>query len=157
MEFGGYFPGAIGQLTGLHAVYYHQHWDFDLSFEAQVSSELAEFLSRFDPERDFFCTAEQDGRLMGAVAIDHSAEGGPRLRWLIVDEAQQGQGLGAKLISEAIEFCRTAGHKKVHLWTFEGLGAARALYERNGFSLVQERQGDKWGSSPNEQKFELQL
>ncbi len=43
------------------------------------------------------------------------------------------------------------------LWTFEGLTAARTLYERNGFKLVQEHRVDQWGRIINEQMFELIL
>ena len=24
----GYYPGVVGKITELHAVYYHEHWDF---------------------------------------------------------------------------------------------------------------------------------
>lgn len=157
MEIGGYYPGAIGGLTELHAVYYNQHWGFDLSFETQVAGELSEFLGRFNPAKDFFRTAREGRRLMGAVAIDGNHPDGARLRWFIVDPSHQGQGLGRRLINEAVDFCRGAGHRQVHLWTFQGLDAARRLYEEAGFKLAQERPGDKWGASPNEQKFILEL
>jgi hypothetical protein len=45
---GGYFPGAVGKITELHAVYYHENWGFDISFETQVGRELSEFLRDFD-------------------------------------------------------------------------------------------------------------
>lgn len=157
MELGGYYCGAIGDLTGLHAAYYHRHWGFDLNFEAQVARELAAFLSDMDPARDMFLAARQDGRLAGAVAIDGQHPDGPRLRWFIVDPAHQGQGLGRRLIERAVGFCREAGHRNVHLWTFEGLDSARALYEGVGFVLSEERQSDKWGAAPNEQRFDLNL
>ena len=40
------------------------------------------------------------------------------------------------------------------MWTFEGLGAARHLYEKAGFRLVEEHKGTQWGSEVNEQRFE---
>ena len=41
--------------------------------------------------------------------------------------------------------------------TFAGLDAARHLYERAGFVLCQESEGDHWGRTVMEQTFELRL
>jgi len=43
------------------------------------------------------------------------------------------------------------------LWTFEGLHAARHLYEKSGFQLVEQYRGTQWGTEVNEQQFLLQL
>jgi hypothetical protein len=42
----------------------------------------------------------------------------------------------------------------VYLNTFAGLDAARALYERAGFHLVDEIEGESWGRTMREQRFE---
>ena len=47
-----------------------------------------------------------------------------------------------------MDFARTG------LWTFKGLDAARHLYERNGFRLVNEYAGAQWGVNLMEQRFE---
>jgi GNAT superfamily N-acetyltransferase len=57
----------------------------------------------------------------------------------------------------AMDFCREGGFDEVHLWTFSGLDAARVLYERHGFELVEECQGDQWGRVVTEQKFVCRL
>jgi hypothetical protein len=44
----GYYPGVVGKITEIHAVYYHEHWGFDVSFETQVGRELSIFVSEFD-------------------------------------------------------------------------------------------------------------
>ena len=59
----GYFPGAVGQITEAHALYYHTHWGFDVSFEAQVARELSEFVTGFHAGRDGLWTARPAGRL----------------------------------------------------------------------------------------------
>lgn len=157
MELTGYFPGAMGKITELHAVYYHDHWGFDISFETQVGRELSEFLSRFDSERDGFWVAKVNGDFGGAIAIDGSQPEGARLRWFIVRPELQGMGIGNVLLREAVDFCRAAGHQKVYLWTFEGLEAARIVYERHGFVLTEEHEVAQWGNMIREQKFELDL
>ncbi|BEQ15491.1 GNAT family N-acetyltransferase [Desulfoferula mesophila] len=156
-ELVGYFPGAIGEVTRLHATYYARYWSLDLSFEAQVGRELAEFMERADPARDLFLAAKDDDRLAGCVALDGSFDEGARLRWFIVDPGWHGRGLGRKLLSRCLEFARQAGHRKVFLWTFAGLDAARRLYEDAGFTLAEEHEVQQWGGRIVEQKFELHL
>jgi hypothetical protein len=60
-------------------------------------------------------------------------------------------------MSTALDFCRNAGYRSVFLTTFAGLDAARALYERHGFVLAEERTERTWGEPVTEQKFQLQL
>jgi GNAT superfamily N-acetyltransferase len=151
-----YRPGIEREVVRLHAEYYAAHWAFDGRFAAQVERERAEFPAAFDADRDGFWWAEADGAFAGAVAVAGSrCSGSARLRWFIVDETVQGRGLGSALIARAMEFCRERAFKSVHLWTFAGLHAARRLYERNGFVLVEEAAGDGWGPAITEQKFEL--
>jgi GNAT superfamily N-acetyltransferase len=152
----GYRPGVLGLITRLHAVYYHEQWGFDLSFETQVGRELCEFMSRFDPATDVLWTVFDGDEFVGAVVIDGRPPTGEgaRLRWFIVDERYQGSGLGRALIRKGLEFCRSVGHTRVFLWTFQGLEAARILYETEGFRLVAEHAIEQWGSQILEQKYE---
>jgi GNAT superfamily N-acetyltransferase len=155
----GYLPGSLGRVAALHGTYYHQHWNFGLFFEAKVATELAEFLEQYDPQRDGFWTALQGGRVEGSIAImgRHAAEEGAHLRWFILSDALRGKGAGKRLVDTAVDFCRTAGYKRVYLWTFEGLDAARHLYEQAGFRMEEQRKGSQWGTEVNEQRFGLRL
>ncbi len=67
----------------------------------------------------------------------------------------RGTGVGNALLAAAVGFCRARRYDRVHLWTFEGLDAARHLYEKFGFRLVHEQRGTQWGSGVTEQRFEL--
>lgn len=155
----GYIPGSIGRVAELHGIYYHEHWGFDLFFEAKVATELAEFLGRYNEQRDGFWTASLEGRIEGSITIDGIQAGGEgaHLRWLIVSDALRGRGIGDRLISTTVDYCRNRGYRQVYLWTFEGLHAARHLYEKLGFRLVEEHIGTQWGKEVNEQRFELRL
>ena len=155
----GYVPGAIGRVTELHAAYYYREWGFGLFFEARVAAELAGFLGRYDEGRDGFWTAQVNGGIEGSIAIEglHVEAEGAHLRWFIVSDGLRGQGLGSRLIEAAIGFCRSRGYRRVYLNTFEGLHAARHLYEVHGFRLVEQRSGAQWGREVNEQRFELEL
>jgi GNAT superfamily N-acetyltransferase len=155
----GYYPGVVGKITEIHAVYYHEHWGFDASFETQVGRELSIFVSEFDEDRDGLWVATVEGKFTGAVAIDgHNASTeGARLRWFIVEPEFQNAGLGKKLISSAVEFCKKMQYPKIFLWTFEGLNAARRLYEGQNFRLSETHEVRQWGQQITEQKFELLL
>lgn len=155
----GYVPGALGRVAELHGVYYHAHWRFGLFFEAKVAVELSDFLKRYDEARDGFWSVWADGRIEGALTIDgiHGDGEGAHLRWFIISDALRGKGFGHQLIHTAMEFCRHKGYSKIYLWTFEGLPAARHLYEKRGFQLVEARKGTQWGTAVNEQRFECVL
>jgi len=159
IQLSGYEPGAIGRVTELHGTYYAKHWDLGLYFEAKVADELSAFLSRFDPTHDGAWIAKCKGKIIGSIFIDGiDAEGeGARLRWLIIDPDYHGQGLGNRLMHEAISFAKRSGFKRVYLTTFSGLNAARHLYETYGFRLYHEEDGSHLTGNASliEQKFEL--
>jgi RimJ/RimL family protein N-acetyltransferase len=159
MKIVGYFPGAIGKITTLHGVYYNEYWGFDHSFEAQVGREVSEFIIRFDEKMDGLWNAVSGNELAGCIAItrDPNDPTNARLRWYIVDPAFHGQGVGKTLIQKAIRFCKEAGYKRIHLWTFKGLKRAQAIYEQNGFKLTEERDVEQWGGIIPEQRFDLVL
>ena len=159
VTFSGYVPGAIGRITEIHALYYKEHWDFELFFESKVASEMSEFLNRFDARRDGFWVARVDGKIVGSVAIDgkKSDRRGARLRFFITDPEYQGQGIGRRLLRKAVNFCRKAKIKRIYLYTFAGLDAARHLYEQSGFVLCKEMEEATWGRTVTEQEFELML
>ena len=155
----GYVPGAIGRIAELHGTYYYKHWGFDLFFESKVAIELSEFLRRLHEVHDGFWVASVGEKIVGAIAIDganHNSKGA-HLRWFIVAPENQGHGIGKILLEEAIEFCRKKKFGRVYLWTFSGLDPARHLYERFGFKHCEEREGNQWGRTVTEQRFELIL
>jgi uncharacterized protein YhfF/GNAT superfamily N-acetyltransferase len=150
----GYLPGAVGAIAAMHARFYAREHGFGVFFEGKVATDCAEFCTRFDPARDGLWLLADGGRIMGAIATDGSGPAGAHLRWFIVDDAMRGRGFGQRMIGAALDFCRRAGHRGVHLSTFAGLDAARALYERQGFRLIAEADGETWGARVREQRFE---
>ncbi len=155
----GYIPGAIGRIAELHGTYYSKHWGFDLFFESKVAIELSEFLLCFNEDHDGLWVARAEEKIVGSITIDgvnHNSQGA-HLRWFIVAPENQGHGIGKILIEEAVEFCRKKKFGGVYLWTFAGLDPARHLYEKCGFRLCEQCEGNQWGRTVIEQKFELIL
>ncbi len=159
LDLTGYIPGCIGRIVQLHADYYHRNWNFGLFFEARVAADLSAFLSRFRPQSDGFWTLHHNSDTQAAIAIDaHQADrSGAHLRWFIVAEAWRGRGLGRRLLNTAVSFCQAKGYKSVFLWTFQGLEAARHLYEDSGFRCIAQATGRQWGTTVVEQQYELLL
>lgn len=156
--YSGYQPGVIGQITTLHASYYANHWDFGSYFEAKVATELASFVKRFKPEQDLLLTVQVKQKIEGSIIIDGAThQEGVQLRWFILSDALRGKGYGRKLIRQAIEFCQEKEYPTIYLWTFEGLPAARKLYEEAGFKLIKENKGNQWGREVTEQQFRCDL
>jgi GNAT superfamily N-acetyltransferase len=135
IELSGYWPGGLGKVVELHGRYYGAEWGFDLAFEADIATEIAAFLTRFDSTKDGFWIAWLDGAMAGSITIDHHGGevGSAHLRWFILEPEIAGRGIGTRLMNAAMTFCRNTGYRRVWLTTFAGLDAARKLYDRHGF------------------------
>ncbi|MBW1732285.1 MAG: GNAT family N-acetyltransferase [Deltaproteobacteria bacterium] len=151
-----YHPGTISRIVELHATYYSTHWGFGAFFEAKVASELSQFILRYDPDKDLLLTAWIDNQIQGSIVIDgqQAHNEGAHLRWFIVSEPFMGRGIGKRLLNEAIAFSHKKHYQKIYLWTFEGLDAARHLYESVGFKLAKQQKGKQWGIEVTEQLFQ---
>jgi GNAT superfamily N-acetyltransferase len=156
----GYRPGALAQLVALQTSYYARELGFGLPFETRVASEMAAFLRRFNPAHDLFRLAwgSQDAVLGGITLDGGDAEAGlAHLRWFIMADAARGQGLGRRLLEEALRFAHRSGADGVFLTTVQGLNPARHLYEQAGFVCVQAQQAAGWGRLIEEQRWELRF
>ncbi len=80
-----------------------------------------------------------------------------KLRLLIVDPAARGRGLGRALVGEAVAFARDAGYRRMTLWTFDELSAARAIYENAGFARVAATPERSFGRDHVAEVWELAL
>lgn len=152
----GYRPGVIAEALALEMAYFTPTWGFGRMFEAKLAADMGEFFARYDDTRDLFLGAvDRDERLIGTVTIDGSdaAGYGAQLRWLVVSPCAQGQGVGRALMKRVDGFLRARAYRRTFLTTFEGLEAARRLYERFGFRLIAEEANDPWSGTVGTQTF----
>lgn len=151
----GYAPGLIGRAVAMHAAYYSRAAGFGAPFEATVAGDMAAFVPRLGRDGNAIWSARSGGAIVGTIAIDGEdlEPGVAHLRWFIVADGLRGAGIGRALMDAAMEFVDGHGFAETRLWTFSGLEAARALYERAGFRLVEEKPGRQWGERVREQQF----
>jgi GNAT superfamily N-acetyltransferase len=153
----GYAPGCIGRVVELHGIYYGRDWGFGHRFEAEVAAELAEFIGRYDATRDGFWLAWEGDRIIASITLDHAdrdGETGARVRWFVAEPGRQGTGVGARLFDALLAFAEETGQTSIYLWTFEGLAAARKLYDRAGFVVTEQITDSKWGRPVIAQRME---
>ena len=151
----GYRPSIIGQITHMHMAYYAPFAGFGQRFESVVAGGLSSFCDRLHHPNNQIWLAIQDQQIVGSVAIDGEDLGNntAHLRWFIMDDRVRGQGVGGQLLTQALQFVDAKGFEETQLWTFNGLHAARHLYESHGFKLAGENLGNQWGSEILEQRF----
>jgi DNA-binding MarR family transcriptional regulator/GNAT superfamily N-acetyltransferase len=151
--------GDMGWVVYREAVGYAEQFGWDGSFENLAAKIVLEFLNNFEPARERCWIAEIDGHHVGHIfLVKHPAQpGAAKLRLLFVEPGARGLGLGDALVNECIRFARTAGYRKVVLWTQSMLTAAHRIYQRFGFHLVKEEPHHSFGRDLVGQEWELQL
>ena len=148
----------MGEVVRLHGALYAREFGYDMSFEALVAEIAAKFVRRFDPECERCWIAELDGAVVGSVFLVRKSPSVAKLRLLIVDPKARGLGLGRRLVRACIRFARRAGYSKLVLWTQSHLDAARGIYARAGFELVEaEPPSEQFGTISSSETWRLAL
>jgi DNA-binding MarR family transcriptional regulator/GNAT superfamily N-acetyltransferase len=154
----GLQAGDLGLVTSRQAVLYAKEYGWNADYEALVASILADFQRSFDPSRDAAWIAELDGRMAGSIFLvrGNAPEVG-KLRLLYVEPEARGAGIGKLLVNRCIERARELGYRRLELWTNSVLTAARGIYERAGFGLIDEKPHHSFGQNLFGQTWSLNL
>ncbi|WKA53034.1 bifunctional helix-turn-helix transcriptional regulator/GNAT family N-acetyltransferase [Planococcus shixiaomingii] len=148
--------GDIGYVAYLHGIVYGKTYHFSESFEYYVLKGLTEFMA--NREGGELWIAEVNGEIAGSIAITKATDDIAQLRWFVLDENYQGLGIGKQLMKTALAFCRAQQYRQVFLWTVNILGAARYLYESNGFVLTEKKPNTEWADTElYEERWDLKL
>jgi GNAT superfamily N-acetyltransferase len=152
-------PGDMGMIVALEGAGYVEQYGWDGTFETLVARITDDFIANFDPTRERCWIAEIDGRHVGHIFLVRHPDQPEtaRLRLLYVDPSARGLGLGKILVDECVRFARSAGYKKITLWTQSILTAAHHIYQQAGFKLVHEEPHHSFGHDLIGQTWELTL
>jgi DNA-binding MarR family transcriptional regulator/GNAT superfamily N-acetyltransferase len=150
-------PGDFGWIVKRHGELYAQEYQWTGPFEGLCAQITADFVNKFDPQRERCWIAEMNGENVGCVMLAKDSADVARIRLLLVDPKARGLGLGARLTDECIAFARRSGYKKITLWTHSVLTAARHIYEKAGFKLVRSENHESWGRPVVSEHWDLVL
>jgi len=136
-------PGDVGRIIALHGQAYDVLPGFGIPFEAFVARTLADYVLD-DGARGRIWLAERGGELIGCTAIVLREDQRCQLRWVLVDHAARGMGLGKRLVNEALAYSRDNGGEAIFLLTTDGLPESQTLYESLGFREVSNEPEPLW-------------
>jgi len=151
-------PGDLGWVIHRQAVLYAEEYAWNSDYEALAAGILARFHATFNPDRESAWIAELDGQIVGSVfLVDSGQPGVAKLRLLYVEPAARGMGVGGMLVTACIERARQLAYGRLELWTNSVLVDARRLYQRAGFTLVDEAPHTSFGHDLVGQTWSLDL
>jgi DNA-binding MarR family transcriptional regulator/GNAT superfamily N-acetyltransferase len=150
-------PGDLGWVVQRHGELYAEEYGWNEDFERLVARIVGEFAAADPGPRRRGWIATLDGRRAGCVFLMPEQEGVGRLRLLLVEPWARGHGLGGLLVDTCVQAARRAGCRTLTLWTNDVLTAARRLYERAGFRLVDTERHRSFGKALTSQTWDLDL
>lgn len=111
---------------------YAEWLDIDLGFQ-NFSRELGQLKIMYGPPAGGLILAKHENSYIGCIAIRNIGIDIAELKRMYVKPTFQQQGLGKKLLKEALVLAQKYGYKKIRLDTLNDMHSAMTLYRKTGF------------------------
>jgi GNAT superfamily N-acetyltransferase len=141
----GLEPGDLGWIVQRHGEMYAAEYGWNARIEALAACELGAFALRDDRQRERAWIADVNGLRSGSILCTRREDDVAQLRMLLVEPHARGLGIGGLLVCECVRFAQGAGYRSMLLWTTSVLTAARRIYQRAGFELVEQEPFAEFG------------
>jgi GNAT superfamily N-acetyltransferase len=162
-------PGDLGWVVQAHGEIYAAEYGWGFPFETLVAQIVTDYATAQvrdagarqtgESPREAAWVATVDGTRVGCIfCVRGDDEATAKLRLLLVTPAGRGIGLGGRLVDTCLDFARSAGYKRMVLWTNDPLVAARHIYLARGFQLTGSEPHNTFGTDDVlSQTYELDL
>ena len=149
--------GELGWMVARHGALYAREYGWDRTFEGLVADIAATHLREPERARIRAWVAEVDGEPAGSVVCARDDDETARLRLLLVEPWARGLGIGSRLVDECLRFARRSGYRRITLATYDVLADARRIYQRAGFTLVDQHPEQAFGHALTAQEWSRKL
>jgi DNA-binding MarR family transcriptional regulator/GNAT superfamily N-acetyltransferase len=137
-----YRPGDFGLIIQRHADVYSREYAYPPNFEGYVVLAVAKFIGALGATQNRLFIAERGDEFLGSAAIQIIQPGRVQLRFVLVESAARGLGLGRRLVEHSMEYAKSIGAQSIMLETASNLLPARRLYHSLGFKLTAQVSAD---------------
>ncbi|MCF6418411.1 GNAT family N-acetyltransferase [Furfurilactobacillus milii] len=137
-----YRPGEPSLVVNFYYRLFSNQFHFLPNTEHYFLHAMTELYDQ--PKGNELWIAEEDGNIVGSICVIGKKDGTGQIRLFGTDPSVQGKGVGSKLMSTAMAFCKQHEYRHVYLWTIDICEAAVHLYKKFGFKLTDTKPNDTW-------------
>lgn len=145
--------GDIGWMISQHGEIYTQEFQFDPHFEIHIAQKLIHFLRKGRPDFDTIWLAEVEKKRAGSIAISRRGGNIAFINFVLVSDEFRGLGIAQTLMETVINYCKQSQILAIELETYDCLVAARKLYAKLGFEILESNKSIKMHGQTLDQEF----
>ncbi len=100
---------------------------------ARNIKDLKNIKEEYFEKKGIFYIAEDNGKIIGTIAVKREKSNVARLKRMFVDEEYRNRKIGQRLFNKILKFCKSKGYKKIILSTYPQMRSAIEFYKKSGF------------------------